>query len=143
MTHRSEFVSRLTRIFGVVRVEDAAAYAEIDNELIALGIAPSERAEVLHIARLIAQAGVTGEEAARLIAAGAVESVFDMMRAIEPLRELRDEIRDLLTRTPDIREPDVWWPLGDDGDEFKRGARWSENWWRLNIENALHGKEPR
>lgn len=137
MKHLSDLVDWLTKIFGVVRVEDAAAYAEIDAELTALGIAPPERSEVFRIAQMIAQAGVTGDNAARALASGAAESTFNMMRVIEPLREMRDELWNVLSDTPDIRETDTWWPLGNDSAEFKRGARWSENWWRENITRAL------
>lgn len=49
-------------------------------------------------------------------------------------------VRKILADTPDLREPDAWWPMGMDSDEFRRGALWSENWWRQQIEKALEGK---
>lgn len=140
MTLLSDLVDWLVKEFGVVRVENAASYAELDNDLTALGIPAEDRPEVLNIARLIAQAGVSGEVAAKALTSGAVEATFGMMREVERLDIVTDRLRKIVAETPDIREPDTWWPLSQDSEEFKRGARWVENWWRIQISKALEGK---
>lgn len=49
------------------------------------------------------------------------------------------ELRKVVAETADIRDPETWWPLGMDSEEFKRGARWAENWWRIQIKKELEG----
>lgn len=46
-------------------------------------------------------------------------------------------IRDFTGITPDITVLDAWFPLGMDSEEFKRGARWSEAFWRSQIRRIL------
>lgn len=72
-----------------------------------------------------------------------VEDVFGMMREVERYSSQIQELRKILADTPDVRAPGIWWPLGDDSDEFKRGARWAENWWRIKISQAIDTTEPR
>lgn len=47
------------------------------------------------------------------------------------------KMRELIQRTPDITKPDAWFPLDMDSDEFKRGARWAESWWRAQVGRIL------
>jgi hypothetical protein len=46
-------------------------------------------------------------------------------------------IRELLETTPDVTQPEAWWPLGADDPNYREGAVWVESWWRTKLSALL------
>lgn len=67
-----------------------------------------------------------------------------IVNALEAALRERDEalavieqVRTLKDGTPNLSDPETWWPLTMDSEEFRRGARWSDAWWRDHVTRPL------